>query len=167
MPISDALKTLYGSGGSDVVLPTLEFKHSSWTTNFFIVKDWQDLTANLENNGPLTTFKRYSFSVKGPQKDTLGRRSIVISVDNVSREFIDLIEIAALEGNQTPISVVYREYLESDKTTPQNDPPLLLYLSDITVNNLKVSGRAEIASLINKKFPNVTYTDRFRGLYNL
>jgi len=166
LTLSEKLKEYYASGGEDVSLSTLEFRHSSWDENIYIVRDWEDLEANLEGNGPLTTFRKYSFSIKGPEKDTQGRRYIEIAVDNVSREFITLIEKAVLEGNQTPITVIYREYLESDKTGPQNDPPLVLYLSDISVNMLKVTGRAEIASLINRRFPRVVYDERFRGLFN-
>jgi hypothetical protein len=164
MSLSDELKQLYASAGTDILLHTLSFNHPSWSSEFFIVRDWQDFTANLENSGPSTVFQKFAFSIQGPNKDENGNQFLQITVDSVSLELINLIEQASLDLTNSPIEVTYRAYLSSDTTGPQNDPPLKLWMRKVQVDNKKVTGQAELISLENRKFPNVEYGTTFQSL---
>ena len=167
MPISNELKQLYASSGDDVILNTLELNHPSWPNPFFIVQDWQDLTADLEVTGTTVVFEKYAFGFSGPDNNERGTQSINITFDSVSGVLVDLLETAMLDMTNTPITVIYRIYLDSDKTAPQNNPPLRLSMRKVKVDLKKITGRAEVVSLINRKFPNEKYDDTFSGIINL
>ena len=49
MTITSDLKRYYASSGSAVKLDTLEIKHTTFNAPYYIVNDFQDLTAGLEN----------------------------------------------------------------------------------------------------------------------
>ena len=164
MALSEDLKELYASGGSSVILDTLSFSHATWDNEFRIVRDWSNLTANLEDSGPEVTFNKFAFNIQGPSKDDNGNQYLKITVDSVSREFVELLETAVLDTNNTPIEVVYRQYLDTDTTGPQNDPPLKLFMKNVRVTNTSVSGNAQLVSLVNRKFPNVVYGSTFQSL---
>ena len=164
MTISEELRELYVSSGDDVILHTLSFNHTSWDTEFFIVRDFQDFTANLENDGPETTFLKFAFNIKGPDTDINGNQVMNISVDAVNRQLVSLLETAANDENNNPIEVTYRQYIASDTTGPQNDPPLKLYMNKVQINNQKIQGTAELINLQNRKFPNVVYGNTFQSL---
>lgn len=156
MTLSDELKTLYASSGTDVILETLEINHSSFTSPFYLVRDWQDLTATLEG-GQSVTFQKYSFNLVPESKDGSGTSSLRLSIDNVNRDVVDKLETAIVSAGNVPLTVYYRLYLSSDTTGPQNNPPVLFYLTDIQVTLDKLVATAEIPGLINRSFPNVDY----------
>jgi hypothetical protein len=164
MAISTELKELYASGGNDVILHTLSFNHNTWASPYYIVKDWQDLTANLHAGGPSITFNKYAFDIQGPNVDTKGAKYLSITLDNVSRELMGLLELAITDENFVAIEVVYRIYIASDTSQPQNTPALYLNLRKVRVNNTRITGIAEISSALNMKFPNVLYDSRFKSL---
>lgn len=165
MTISDDLKTVYSSAGDDVILHTLGFKHPSFSSPLYIVRDWQDFTANLEDSGPSTLFQKFAFSIQGPDKNELGNQVLSIVLDSVSLEIIKLLEQANADLNNSPIEVTYRAYLASDTTGPQNDPPLVLWMRKVQVSNTKIVGQAELISLENRKFPSVVYGTTFQSLF--
>jgi len=164
MAISEDLKELYSSGGSDVVLHTLSLSHITWEESFYIVRDYQDWEANLEDSGPLVTFKKTAFSIEGPEIDVNGNQKLNITIDAVNRSIIDLLEVAVKDSSQSPIEVTYRLYIDSDNSGPQNDPPLKLYMRTVNLSTKNVSGYAELVGLENRKFPNVNYGNVFQSL---
>lgn len=164
MAISEELEQLYVSSGEDVILHTLSFNHTAWDTEFFIVRDFQDFTAKLEYDGPETTFLKFAFNIKGPDTDIHGNQVMHISVDAVNRQLVGLLATAANDQNNNPIEVTYRQYISSDTTGPQNDPPLKLYMDKGKINNQKMQGTAELINLQNRKFPNVVYGNTFQSL---
>lgn len=167
MTLSEELKELYASSGTDVILHTLSFNHVAWDSEINIVRDFQDFTANLEDSGPSTVFTKHAFNITGPNKDENGTQTLKITVDAVNQVFVDLLEQAILDYSNSPIEVTYRIYLNSDTTGPQNNPPLKLYMKSVKVNNQTVSGTAELVSLINRKFPNVLYGSVFQSLTHI
>ncbi len=163
MVLTQALKDVYASVGPEVVLYTLELNHKTFDSPFYLVRDWTDFEANLENDGPLVTFQKYAFNFTEPKKDTVGNATLNIQIDNVNRQLSQLLE-NALDGSQTPIEVIYRIYLASDPSGPQNTP-LRLTMSQVTVTNSQASGTAVVIPLINRRFPNVVYTNVFQNLF--
>jgi len=63
MTITSDLKRYYASSGSAVKLDTLEIKHTTFNAPYYIVNDFQDLTAGLENSAGNVTFKKYAFEI--------------------------------------------------------------------------------------------------------
>ena len=164
MTLSQELREIYASGKNDVVLHTLELNHPSFGGPLYIVRDYVNLVANLENSGPEVTFVTTAFSITPPQIDESGIKSLGISIDNVGREVIEKLELA-LDGGHNPITVTYRIYIASDTTGPQNDPPLKLLLTNISVDNFTASGTAATAGMINRRFPNKDYGNVFKSLF--
>lgn len=164
MTLSQELKETYASVGPARVLETLELNHPTFASSFKIVRDHVQLIAGLENGGPTVTFEPFSFNVVQPKKSTQGTQSLQITIDNVSREIIQLIEDTQ-DGSGVPINVVYRIYLSTETDEPQNDPPLQFTFTNISVNKTQVSGVANRSEVINRKFPSIVYDRRFQSLF--
>lgn len=164
MALSEELKELYASSGTEVILSTLEINHNTFPEPIYIVNDWEDFTAKLENDGPEVTFLRYAFNLTPPSQDENGNTSLNLSIDNVSTEITQLFE-NAIDGNRVPISIKYRIYLNTDTTGPQNDPPIELFLYQANVSLSRVEGVAELINLVNRRFPNVNYGPVFQSLF--
>jgi hypothetical protein len=79
----------------------------------------------------------------------------------------DWLTAVAESGTTDPIEVTYRIYLDSDHSTPQNIPPLRLFLTDARVDLFSVSMRATFADVVNRPYPNAYYTrEKFPSLGN-
>lgn len=161
--LTQALKEAYASAPADeVIYHTLEINHESFSEPIYVVRDWDDLNARLEN-GRMVTFIRYAFDLTKPDVTTDGVPQCTFEIDNVSREITTNIQYAT--EYSTPITVTYREYLSSDLSGPQNNPPLVMTLAGITADVFKISATASFGNLSNKRFPTEEYTlERFPSL---
>ena len=167
--LSEAIKEAYASAPSnEVIHHTLEIWHPNFSVPIYVVRDFGDLTATIEagaarNAGQAVTFVGFAFDIVPPEVDLGGVPQCVIEIDNVSREILANIE-AAMNSTQT-ITVIYRAYLSSDKSAPENDPPLELTIHSITADPFKVRAVAGFGSLANLKFPRQEYSaEVFPGL---
>jgi len=167
--LSQALREAYASADvNSVVYGTLEIWHPSFDAPIRVVQDYVDLEATLEptaprNPGETVTFVRFSFKFKKPELLSTGLPEIQITLDNVDRVIVANIE-AALQTSDI-ITVTYREYLSTDLSIPQNDPPLELSISNIVADPFKVVATAGYPNLLNKRFPTNDYDpDVFVGL---
>ena len=90
---------------------------------------------------------------------------MTISIDNTDRRITDFVN--TIKGQPGTTEVRYRPYLSNDLTTPQMDPPLLLFLKEISITAVQIQGRATFADIINKRYPSEWYTrERFPSLGN-
>lgn len=167
--LSAALKEAYASAPTDDVLyDTLEIWHENFTAPIYVVRDFHDLTATIEagaarNAGTAVTFVGFAFDIVPPEVDSAGVPQCVIEIDNVSREILANIEAAM--GSTSSITVIYRAYLSSDLSGPENDPPLELQIMSITADPFRVRAVAGFGSLTNMRFPRLDYSaDVFPGL---
>ena len=167
--LDDALKEAYASApAAEVILHTLEIRHSSFTQPIRVVRDHHDFTAYLEvdapeNPGEEVTFVAMAFDFILPEVQKSASPEIEISLDGVSGEIIGYLDSAAQTAEL--IEVTYRPYLFSDPSGPQMDPPLTLQIRSVTADVFRVRARAGYADLSNRKFPNETYdSERFPGL---
>ncbi len=163
MVLSEQLKEVYSSGGPSIILETLELNHHTFPNVLRIVRDHIDHDLGLENSGPTVTFTSKSFSVVPPKKTEKGIQTLQIQIDNVDKVMIDLME-ATQDGTNTPIDVIYRVYLSTNKTEPQDDP-IALSLFNITVSNDRAIGTARRDDIINRKFPSIVYDRKFISLF--
>lgn len=145
-----------------VIINTLELSHPSLATPLFIVQDYYPHYFLLEDGVTMKEFLPAPFRIVPPAANSDGAKEMSISIDNVDKSVSDF--LAMLGRNPDPVEVTFRAYLE-DQTTPQNIDPLTLFLSDISVNEFEVSGRASFADIINRPFLSELYTTtKFPGL---
>lgn len=152
--LSAAIKEAYASAPTDeVVYHTLTFTHPSFTVPAFVVNGFDDITTG-DGLGPYIALP---FSLELPEVSNQAPPQMRMTVDNVSRELLYQIDRAAEEPE--PIIVTYRQYLASDLSKAQNDPPLMLHLSSIEVTATKITGIASVQNFTNRRFPKITYRD--------
>lgn len=167
--LSQAIKEAYASAPSNVVIHhTLELRHPAFTSPIRVVRDHADLIATLEdtapaNPGETVTFVRFAFDFTKPEISTNGVPQISIEMDNVSRAIVANIE-AALTSMDL-VQATYREYLSTDLSAPQNDPPIHMTIMSITADVFRVKAVAGFPDLINRRFPTTEYdSETFPGL---
>lgn len=163
--LTAAIREAYASVPAGVVsLSTIEVTHPSQAKSLYFVQDGIPFTAQLET-GQQVTFQPCPFRMRLPALGSSGVQELYIAIDNVDQQVSDFVAAAAAAGK--PVKVVYRPYLSNDTTGPQMVPPLELFLSDVTVNAVEVSGRATFADVLNKPYPTQAYQrSRFPGLGN-
>jgi hypothetical protein len=167
--LSEAIKEAYASAPSeDVIYHTLEIWHPNFSSPIYVVRDFADLTATIEasavrNAGLPVTFIAFAFDIVPPEVNKIGSPQCVIEIDNVSREILAAIESAM--GSTDSIIAIYRAYLSSDLSGPENDPPLELTILSITADPFKVRAQCGFINLLNLKFPRLQYSaETFPGL---
>jgi hypothetical protein len=166
MPISDALKRVYASAPADRrYVETLELSHPLFPKVYYLTNDlrpWDFLLT--EGAAVYTRFDIVRFRIVLPTIDAKGRQDMRLTIDNVGREAMDAIEAAAAQPS-TNIAAVYRVYLDQALTAPQNNPPLILSLSQLTVTLEAIQGTATRADVLNRPFPSQVYrVDLYPGL---
>jgi hypothetical protein len=167
--LSAAIAEAYASAPTDeVVMHTLEIRHSSFSTPIRVVRDKRDFTATLEADAPEdpgaeVTFIALAFDFILPEVSRSAVPEIEIVLDNVSGEIIGYLDAAAQTAEM--LEVTYRPYLLPYISGPQMDPPLTLVIREIRADVFRVRARAGFGDLGNKKFPSEVYTsERFPGL---
>lgn len=167
--LSQAIKEAYASApNTSVAYHTLEIYHPSFTTPIRVVRDFVDLSARLESTAPrdastYVTFVGYAFDIVLPEVSSTGVPSLQITIDNVARDIMANLELAVTTS--TPITVIYRLFLSTDLTGPQNNPPMALTIISISADVFKITATATFGDLVNKRFPSVTYNiETFPGL---
>lgn len=161
----DAIKEAYACAPAGVVfLHTLQISHPDVAEDIFLVQDRTDKTCTLETaEEELFTACAFRFSLPTTGED--GLQELSIAIDNVNRVVSDYLD--QVKDSNDPVAITYRPYLSTDLTTPQMDPPLVLYLRDVNVNVFEVTGKATFADILNKRFLTDLYTrQRFPSLAN-
>lgn len=163
--LSQAIKEAYASAPSDVVIvDTLELRHPAFTEPIRVVADYAPIQARLEpsalqNPNEVVTFIPFAFSLKRPEVFDKGVPELEFSIDNVSGEIIDQIELAMSVPEK--LEITYRAFLSNDLLSgPQNDPPITMTITFIEIDVMTISARASIVDFANKKFPNNEYDER-------
>lgn len=161
--LSQALKEAYAAAPADVVVfHTIELNHPAFNEPIYVVNDFEDLNAQLEDATPVT-FLRFAFRMTKPEVSPVGVPQITVEIDNVSREILANVQLAM--QSTALITMTYRQYLSTDLTGPQNDPPMTMVLSNIHADVFKVTATAGFGDYNNKRFPPEEYTaERFPGL---
>lgn len=163
--ITQALKEAFALAPKGVVyLETVEIFHPQIATPIYLVRDLVGHNFTLED-AQVKFFEPAGFRLSLPASGDNGLQELNLAIDNVDRRVSDFVETAAMYDES--VSVVFRPYLSNDPTTPQMNPPLRLFLTDISVNAIEVTGKATFADLLNKQFPTERYTRaRFPSLAN-
>lgn len=161
--ISAGLQSLYAGNTTFRALETLQIYHPSWFGgSFWLVNDSVNWTFQLEGGGS-QAFIAFPFELTLPQRDTSGNQELGITLCNIGKELMPWIEAAI--NNPVPIEVYLRIYIDITNSQPQNDPPLHLSISELSVTKETVTGTASRYDVVNSPFPSRIYTVReFPGL---
>ena len=167
--LSLALQEAYASAPTGVrICHTLELRHPAFVSPIRVVRDTVNLSATLEatapaNAGEVVDFVAYAFDVVRPEVSPAGVPQCTITIDNVAREIL-----AAIEASLTttdPIEITYREFLSTDLSGPQNDPPITMVLGNIDADVFRITATASFRNIGNRRFPSLEYdADTFPGL---
>ena len=161
--LTEALKEAYAMTPTDTVfLETLEFSHPNISGNLRFVAGYENIEVWLEGEDDQvddpTVFEAGAFAMTLPQAGKDGLQDLQISVDNVDRRIGEFCRMAA--NFNDPVQITYRPYLSTDLTVPQMDPPLILFLKEVSITQYQVTGRASFMDIVNRKFPSQLYTRR-------
>lgn len=162
--LSDAIREAYASAQSDLIyLDTLQVSHPT-VGDFYIVADREDHLLGLET-GVYQNFTASGFRFILPSAGRNGVQELTVAIDNVNRipsQFVA--DVLAAPGSE-PVTLTYRPYLSTKLDRPQMNPPLVLFLTDIVITAVEITGTATFADLLNRTFLSESYGRRnFPGL---
>jgi hypothetical protein len=159
----DAIKEAYAlAPASKYVIHTLEVRQTGVQPTVYLAQSPRAITA-LDELGNSRTFEPSGFQFTLPPVTEEGFPTLNVAIDNTDRRVSDFIKTAA--DSDVEVELWYRPYLSDDLTQPQMDPPIVLYLKEVSISANQVTGRATFMDLVNKKFPSDLYArDRFPTL---
>lgn len=167
--LSQAIREAYASAPAGVIIyHTIELRHPAFDFPIRVVRDHVDLSATLELNAPanagqLVEFIAFAFDFSKPEVNAIGIPQITIDIDNVDRSIVANIEAAMATTDL--VQVTYREFVSTDLSAPQNNPPLTMTIMSVTATALRVTAVASFPNLMNIRFPKTEYdTTVFPGL---
>ena len=130
--------------------------------SFFLVRDDINHSFDLED-ATTQLFESYPFNVIQPQVGE-DQQDIGIVLDNISREILANIELAA-ENQSVPIVMTFRVYMDGDTTSQIT--PISLALTEVVVDMFTVSCKASRTDLFSRRLPfgkNTYFNENFKGL---
>jgi hypothetical protein len=166
--LSQALKEAYASAPSVIIYHTLELRHPAFSSPIRVVRDRAPLVATLEatapvNAGQSVTFLGFAFDFTKPEISASGLPMVQIEIDNADRIIVANIEAAM--ASTSLVTCTYREYISTDLSGPQNNPPLNLTVLTITADVYRVKCTAGFINLNNYRFPRTEYdAETYAGL---
>jgi hypothetical protein len=163
--ISDALKAVYTTAPvARTYVETLSLEHVSLPATRYITNQRDGWTGTLEDGTTIQVFEYVPFAVVPPQAAGEGQISLQVAIDNADRALMENLETLSLVPT-TPIILTYRVYLSDDSTIVQNDPPMVLNVTNVTASQFLITFEAGLTNLRNRPFPSKLYTvDKFPGL---
>jgi len=167
--LTAAIEEAFAVAPSNVVVyHTLEINHVSFATPIRVVRDWNNLTATLEATAPhdpgaAVLFAAYPFNIVPPEVTSTAVPQCTIEIDNVTREI--LAQIDAAIATPDLLTVIYRMFISTDLSGPQNNPPMALTANAITADVFRIRMTAGFGDYANRRWPKEDYTStRFPGL---
>lgn len=127
------LEEVFASGGTDIIIRTLELTSPAWTDSVFICNGFTDQVLTTED-GRTITFIAANIDITLPKKNNKGNQVLAFAIDNTTGEPQQKAD-AALEADQR-ITAIYRTYLASNKTAPAEKPYVLTAQSDSIQGNV-------------------------------
>jgi len=155
--VSEVLKRVYASGGSEQILITLEIKSPSFLEPVCLVHDFRDWQLGTED-GRVLLFRGVPFAYSRQKSDNSGKNTLRFAIDNISSEAQEYIETAM--SNREKITVIAREYLDSDLSAPQR-APIYMEVQSAHINSSAVQIDCGQYNILNTRWPRRVYSSEF------
>jgi hypothetical protein len=150
------LEEVFASGGTDIIIRTLELNSPGWDEPVLICNGFTDQLLGTED-GRTLTFTAANIGIELPKVNNKGNQALAFSVDNTTGEPQHRADEAL--AARARVTAVYRTYLSSNKSVPAERPYTL------TVQNDSIQG--SVANLtcgyfdmIGVAWPRILYTLR-------
>jgi len=162
MALSLELQRIYSSAPTNTPFyEGLVLNHPSWPEPVAIITNTVVETTKNVNGEPIL-FHPSNFQVVLPKRDDLGLVQLSINFPIVTRNMMELIELA--ESARTPIQAILLIYIDGSDDSQLT--PVELQLDQIAVTEEQVTGVATRVDLLNKVFPRtIVRPDNYPGLY--
>lgn len=151
------LERVFASGGTEVVIPTIELSCVAWAAPIALCNGYEDHVCITEDARTLT-FLASGIAVALPKRDTSGTQKLTFGIDNVTGEAQQLID-QALDAGEL-VHLTFRHYLSTDKTAPA-EPPLKFVVKGGEMEGSTLRVTAAFFDLINVAWPRNFYTADF------
>lgn len=147
------LKVIYASAPTDeVIIPSIEIQVPG-IESIRICHGFEDQQLGVD--GVFYTFEAGALSVALPAQNTTGQQTLTFGVSNVNsvaQRYVD----QALEADEH-VFLIYREYLESDKSAPAR-PPYRMVVNGGQFEGSEAQFEASYYDLLNTAWPRERYT---------
>lgn len=156
------LNRLYASGGSEVIIQTLEIAVGDKT--YWLTKGWDDITAVLES-GESATFTACGIDVALPARNSDGTQDLQFAISNIDGVVSTAIG-EAIDSLNTA-SLTYRCYVSTDLAAPAARPYTLTVKSGYwTATEVQIT--AGYMNVLDTVWPRYRYTlPNYPGLRHL
>lgn len=146
------LKTVYASGGADVIIPSVEIQIPGIDT-VRICQGFEDQLLGVD--GVYHLFTAGSISITLPARNTSGQQNLNFGFANVNGDVQRYVD-KALESNER-VQLIYREYLESDKSAPAKRPYYMVVRGGVLEEG-EAQFQASYYDILNVSWPRERYT---------
>ena len=146
------LSVVYASAPTnELIIPTLEIQ---------LPERWVRICASFEDqllgvNGEMVWFEAGSLSITLPSKNSTSVQTLtfgVPAIDGAIQRYVD----EALEAD-LEVKLIYREYLESDKSAPSRAPTVMTIRGGI-FEDVEAQFEAGYYDILNTAWPRPRYT---------
>lgn len=127
------LEEVFASGGTDVIIRTLELTSPGWSEPILICNGFTDQTLTTED-GRTLLFTAANIGIELPKVNNKGNQALAFTVDNTTGEPQHRADEALAARGR--VTAVYRTYLSSNKTVPAQRPYTLTVQSDEIEGNV-------------------------------
>jgi Domain of unknown function (DUF1833) len=145
--------TQHGSERSAAV-NVLQFSHDAWDAPIYVSDYGEEFTARDEGGAEFTALP-LGFVIDVAADNVTTEQRVLIRLDNASGVVGAQLRTLTDEDLLTPLTVVYRVYLDTDRDGPQIDP-MTLFVVDVHLSRLVVECEASADFL-----PNVSAGTRY------
>lgn len=151
------LNELYASGGTDVIIPTLELACDAWAKPFVLCNGFVDIVITTED-GRVLQATATGMDVALPKRDATGAQNLRFALDNVRGEAVAAMRQAL--ADESEIRLIYRAYVSSDLGGPAENPANFI-VRQFVARGSAVEITAGYFDLIDMQYPRDVYTDSF------
>lgn len=151
------LQRVFASGGTEVVIPTLEITCTAWVAPILLCNGFENHTCVTEDARTLT-FIASAIKVALPKRDTSGTQVLTFGIDNVTGEAQQLVDQALEAGER--VHLIFRHYLSIDLSAPA-ETPLKFVVRDGVMEGGALQINAAFFDMINTAWPRRYYTPEF------
>lgn len=146
------LEQVYAEGG-DLILHVIELNSAAWNGPIVLVQDFVEHTFTAENSDVITA-QPCGMAIALPKRDSSGAQNLTFALDGVRPEATRRLRQA--QDDQAQINLIYRCYLESDKTEPA-EPPYNFIVRSFVAQWDRVEITAGLFDLIDMRWPRELY----------